>query len=242
MMISKRESGNVLFLILIAVALFAALSYIVTTSSRSGAGTISPEKAKLQAAEVLNHFQTFNQGVQRLLTTAGCSPEQINAYTPAYVRINGIELNLANPNSPPDGHCNIFGGKYGLPEYIANADMFVDESTQKPTTPKSGHYSFRVTKIINVGSDLNEIAVVASNMKRDVCLYFMSILDINTPDIPIDKRGSTVAQIGDLNVAVTGTDALGDEDPILAGKLTLVSTTAALGQSQCSLVSVLVTR
>jgi len=61
-----NQKGNVLFLILIAVALFAALSYAVTQSSRSG-GDSSRETNILNAAQLTQYPTSIRTAVLRLV-------------------------------------------------------------------------------------------------------------------------------------------------------------------------------
>ncbi len=75
------ESGNVLFLILIAVALFAALSHVVTQSSRSGGGSIEKENYNLRAAQILGYATTLRTATQRMIIS-GVPPEAIVLHKP----------------------------------------------------------------------------------------------------------------------------------------------------------------
>lgn len=60
-----RQSGNVLFLILIAVALFAALSYVVLSSSRSGGASTEKERLELDVASTLNTLTNIRAEIVR---------------------------------------------------------------------------------------------------------------------------------------------------------------------------------
>jgi hypothetical protein len=62
---NNHEKGNVLFLILIAVALFAALSYAVTSSTRSG-GSATKETNQLNAAAIVQTGSSLQTAVMRM--------------------------------------------------------------------------------------------------------------------------------------------------------------------------------
>lgn len=101
----RHEKGNVLFLILIAVALFAALSFVITQSSRSGSGDAAREKSRMTASDILNQVTNVQTAVSRIVL-GGCAPEQLN-FESAYDTVN------VNPDAPVDGRCDVFGNKGG---------------------------------------------------------------------------------------------------------------------------------
>lgn len=62
----RGESGNILFLILITVALFAALSYVVSNVTRSGGGEGKRENISLRASQIIQYSTYTEQAVLRM--------------------------------------------------------------------------------------------------------------------------------------------------------------------------------
>lgn len=112
------QAGNVLFLILIAVTLFAALTYAITNSSRSGKTDISQEKAQLSEAVGNSCTSSVNAAVLRLSMAGKCSNSQIS-----YEQPDGTN---PNPAAPADKSCHIFhpagGGVSPCGGYVTGDD------------------------------------------------------------------------------------------------------------------------
>ena len=72
-----KQNGNALFLILIAVALFAALSYAVTQSGRGG-GNADRETAKLQAARVLQYVASIEAAMNKMKLLNGTADTEFS--------------------------------------------------------------------------------------------------------------------------------------------------------------------
>jgi hypothetical protein len=108
-----RERGNALFLILIAVALFAALSYAITQSGRSGGGTTSQEQLALDASRLIAYSDQVRQAAMRLMLMGGCTDQQIEAY-PSGGATPTLALHSSSYGGPPDGtSCDIFNSAGG---------------------------------------------------------------------------------------------------------------------------------
>lgn len=71
------ERGNVLFLILIAVALFAALSYAVTQSTRSGGGDASRETTLVNSSTITQYPASIKTAIVRMLVSNGVTVDQL---------------------------------------------------------------------------------------------------------------------------------------------------------------------
>lgn len=76
------ESGNVMFYILIAIALLAALSFAISQGSRGGADGLTGEHERLLASEILEYSDTVKKSVQ-ILRLRGIGFDQLDFDAPA---------------------------------------------------------------------------------------------------------------------------------------------------------------
>lgn len=91
----KKERGNVLFLILIAVALFAALSYAVTSSTRGGGGDAGEETNLVQSSAITQYPSTIRTAIIRMIVN-GVSEDELLFDSPE--NSFGDEITAGNNN------------------------------------------------------------------------------------------------------------------------------------------------
>lgn len=99
----QGERGNVLFLILIAVALFAALSYAVTSSSRSGGGDANNESALVRSAQITQYPSSVRTSMIRMMVSGSIDPVRMIFAGPADFGTACTGLNEVNCVFHPNG-------------------------------------------------------------------------------------------------------------------------------------------
>jgi hypothetical protein len=212
---TQKQSGNILFLILIAVALFAALSYAVTGSSRTGTDSISKDKAKILAAEIIQYATQVEQGVSRLRVINNV-PEYGMDFAAA-----GYSGNPSNTGCTSN-NCKVFhsDGAAVPKKLIPDGAWNMQDNTMLNTW--KGKMWYQVMQIQNVGSDLPELVMQFPGLNEDTCRALNERLGIQAVNI-IDSYGTSgthfTGYTGNLtSFPSTSAVSLGDEVPAFSGK------------------------
>jgi hypothetical protein len=163
-----QENGNVLFLILIAVALFAALSYAVTQSTRGG-GDAGREKSVISIASTLQQAAAIKQAVLRMKLINGCDDNDISFHSSQFPYTH-----FQHTPSAPDT-CNIFHGDGGGVAFTQPDLSLLDSS--KSATIDYGNWSLTGGVQFVGAGDVDgsagcpgcDLTLILASLTQDVC-------------------------------------------------------------------------
>lgn len=98
----NAQSGSIFIWIFVMIALFGALSYAMLQGSRGGGSTLTTERAKLAAQEVIE-MGTLVRNTVKTLLLGGCLNTEIS------FEGGPSAGDYSNIDAPTDGSCDVFG-------------------------------------------------------------------------------------------------------------------------------------
>ncbi|MBI1300232.1 MAG: hypothetical protein GC137_01105 [Alphaproteobacteria bacterium] len=160
---SNNQNGNVLFLILIAIALFASLSFVATSYSRSNEQSGSKETALIASSEIVQFSTALANAVTHLRVSNRCSIRQISFERAPF---DGSDTDYINPHSPSNYSCHVFHKDGGRVSYVPLPDGANDGT----------EWTFVEAQVIGVGadqtacgSDCSDILLMLGGMRESTC-------------------------------------------------------------------------
>lgn len=169
MSIFTGTRGNALFLILIAVALFAALSFAITQSDRNTGATVSREENVIAGSRIIEYAGIIKQAISRLRLSSGCTDNQLSFE-------NAQVTGYTNPSAPVDKSCHVFdpaGGHVSFQPPSAATQLKLD-------------FEFNGANMFaNMGTTDPDLALFLPINSRELCLEINKALGL-PKDLAID--------------------------------------------------------
>lgn len=159
---STAQNGSAFFIILIAIAMFAMLSYALSKGGRSSASAISADQAKLAAEEILSFTDTVRKAVQTL-RLRGCTESQIS------FEIDGSS-DYDNPTAPTDSSCHVFSLAGGKASYRPMEAVWVENAANRDWW-FSGQ-----TPVEGIGTASPELSMWGKDIRPEICSAINKIL------------------------------------------------------------------
>lgn len=171
-------------MILIAVALFAALSFAITQSTRTGGSSTSRETTDLEASKILQYAVSVDTTLQRMRMMTSKRDWQFDfSGNPNYVAVN--------PNTNcTDTSCRLFSENGGsIPSGPLGAKMLSTDFLTLFPGSLGPFIVFELAGVRNIGSSLPEVVLHIQGINLDICQALNRKL-LNIDSVSADTMGA----------------------------------------------------
>ena len=219
--IVDTERGNALFLILIAVALFAALSFAVV-QTRGNGNNPNSEQIKIGASQLVQYSGDIEAAVLRLRVSTGMAPTLMSFETPF------LSENYTNPICSDDT-CRIFMPAGGGVSYNRPEPEWLSISNN--TQPHWGGWLFTGGSCVP-GAGLGYDATCAANpdqldliaivpyVQREICMELNEKLGVTPPNTaPPQDQGNAWINTPTFTGTFTAGEAIQSSDDAFFGRI-----------------------
>ena len=185
------QNGNAIVMILIAIALFAALGFAFSNTSRTSSSFITDAEAEAYTNKIISYGNDIKSAVKRA-QLSGCDLLDISFE-------NDVVAGYTNGNNPPE-ECKIF--KNGV-QYIRPNIAWLDTSSAGGPPPelfKEIYFPELSSFLIGMGEpsggafniEGKEVLMIIPHIKKDLCLKINDVLGVaNIGSDPPGEAGST---------------------------------------------------
>lgn len=158
------ERGSVIFYILIAIILFAALSYTVAQMMRSGdPSVISRESAKTYASEILTYSNTLRRAVRAM---------EIDGYDDTDISFENNSVSGYTNANCTDNDCEVFSPTGGAIRWTGPNEQATDGTDWRFISDYA---------VSDVGGADSELLAVLKGVNKLVCIQINEMKDITNP-------------------------------------------------------------
>ncbi|MCB9964102.1 MAG: hypothetical protein H6855_03000 [Rhodospirillales bacterium] len=209
-MSKNPESGNVLFLILIAVALFAALSYAVMSSTNTGGGDANDESNLVNSAAVTQYPASIKTAIIRQSVSKGVATPTASSDLAAGASGFLFDKPPFTGIATADEYRVVFHPRGGSASYVQAINGVL-------TSGATGDWLFNMDfEVVNIGStangiDGNEIIAFLPDLTSSICSRINTELGISsTPTLASAVTIADNLEQGDtISTANPAANALG---------------------------------
>lgn len=212
----KSQSGNVLIIIFIAIALFSALSFTVADIMRTGdPQSIAREQSYLYADELLDYAQNLRLAVQDVRISNGCSDTDISFE-------NNNVSGYAHAPAASD-LCKIFHPAGGGMSYIPPNERIIDTAFSSQAAHFYKNWFFTgTTSISSLGTSEPDLITNVIYVRLSVCEAINDRAGIANPPPTVTLSSAPARFNGSYsadNVLGAGADIALEDKPFFCSRL-----------------------